>query len=89
MESPVPSNIQFVCAIEQAPPNAVRESVRTKRTAQEVSAAHNIGIPFVISRNGSAMCRSGIFCSGAEDNSEIRMEKSMISFCGLIYLQSL
>ena len=70
MESPVPSNIQFVCAIEQAPPNAVRESVRTKRTAQEVSAAHNIGIPFVISRNGSAMCRSGIFCSGAEDNSE-------------------
>lgn len=78
MESPVPSNIQFVCAIEQAPPNAVRESVRTKRTAQEVSAAHNIEIPFVISRNGSAMCRSGIFCSGAEDNSEIRMEKSMI-----------
>ena len=80
MESPVPSNIQFVCAIEQTPPNAVRESVRTKRTAQEVSAAHNIEIPFVIFlENGSAICRSENFSAvGAEDNSEIRMEKSMI-----------
>ena len=78
MESPVPSSIQFVCAIEQTPPNAVRESVRPARTAQEVSAARYIEMPVVISRNGSAICRSEIFCSGAEDNSEIRMEKSMI-----------
>ena len=78
MESPVPSNMQFVCAIEQTPPNAVRESVRMKRMPKGMSEAHNIGIPFVISKNGSATFRNGTFCNGAEDSSEIRIEKRMI-----------